>query len=693
MANQHTLLVEIGTEELPPRHLDRLSEAFADKIAAMLKDKGFDCTKIEHFASPRRIAARLHHVPSESPARQIQRKGPALSAAFDAEGRPSPAALGFAKSCKTAFENLKTTETPQGTWLVFEQEEPGQSLQSLLPQIIEEAIRAVPATKRMRWGSGTLEFLRPIHWIACLHGTQTIPMTVFGLAVSNVTQGHRFHSPQASPLLDADHYVEELRELKVMVSQNERKETIEKAVHQLAREHGGTPLMDADLLDQVCGLVEWPIPLYAHFDKAFLEVPQEALISSMQNHQKCFPIQNSAGKLLPTFILISNTDATPPTNIIQGNERVMQARLADAKFFYDQDRKTPLSNRLERLKNMIFQKKLGTLYDKSQRVAKLAGHIAKLIDAPQRISERAAKLCKADLLTEMVFEFPELQGIMGNYYARHDGEPEEVACAIQESYLPRFAKDELPVTLPGIAVALADRLDTLVGIFGIGQIPTGDKDPYALRRQALAILRILIEKSLPIDLNSLFETARRGYGSLIDPDVIPKVVAFCFERFKAWAQEKGVSVQTIDAIMANHPTEPYDASLRVLAVSHFQTLPEAEKLASANKRARNILQKSGLMFNMAQLLPIDVGLLKDPAEKALFEAIQILQKATDPLIEERQYQEALVLLATLQQPVDNFFESVMVMTDDEDVRKNRVYLLCHLCALFGKIADISRLVI
>lgn len=693
MANHHTLLVEIGTEELPPRHLDKLSEAFALKIAALLSEHGFDCQEVEHFVSPRRIAARLLKIPAQSPARLTQRKGPAKTSAFTPDGTPTPAALGFAKSCRIPVDNLKIIETPQGEWLVCEQEEPGKSLQTLLPSIIEEGLKAIPATKRMRWGDGSLEFLRPIHWIACLHGDQTLNMQVFGINASNLTRGHRFHSPHPTPLHNADHYVEELRELKVMVDQYERKQTIEHAVQKLAKQHGGMAVIDPELMDQVTGLVEWPVPLYAHFDKSFLEVPQEALISSMQNHQKCFPIQNTLGKLLPTFILISNTDAIPPTNIIQGNERVMQARLADAKFFYDKDRKTPLNARLEPLKNMIFQKKLGTLYDKAQRVAKLSGHIAKLINAPVRTCERAAKLCKADLLTEMVFEFPELQGIMGNYYARHDGEPEEVAKAIQESYLPRFAKDDLPESLPGIAIALADRLDTLVGIFGIGQIPSGDKDPYALRRQALAIDRILIEKALPLDLNDLCESARRGYGSLFDEDIVPKVVTFCCERFKAWGQDHGATLQIIDAVMANQITEPYDCSLRVMAVTHFQTLPEAEKLASANKRARNILQKAGLMINPQQLLPIDPALLKDPAEIALFEALQTLQKATDPLIENRQYQESLILLATLQQPVDNFFESVMVMTDDEALRKNRVYLLCHLCALFGKIADISRLVI
>lgn len=691
MANHPTLLVEIGTEELPPRHLDVLSSTFAQSLAEQLTAQGFHCHKMEHFVSPRRIAARLHHIPANSPPRQIQRKGPSVQAGFTDDGLPTLAALGFAKSCKISVDQLKTIDTPQGAWLVCEQEEPGQSLQAVLPMMIQKALEAIPATKRMRWGSGNLEFLRPIHWIVCLHGNQPLSMNIFGLTSSNITRGHRFHAPQVITLKNADDYVDELKEHCVMVSQQERQKTILQAVQKIAQQQGGKAIIDPELLDQVCGLVEWPVPLYAHFDREFLEVPQEALISSMQNHQKCFPIQNTLGKLLPTFILISNTDPASPEHIIQGNERVMQARLADAKFFFDQDRKIRLSTRVERLKNMVFQKKLGTLYDKCQRVAKLVNYIGQAIGASQAACERAAKLYKADLLTEMVFEFPELQGIMGRYYARHDGEPEDVAEAIEESYLPRFAKDVLPTSLPGIALALADRLDTLLGIFGIGQAPTGDKDPYALRRQALAVLRILIEKQLPLDLMDLCEMARHGYGNLIDEEVVRQVVSFCFERFKAWSQEQDLSTEIIEAVLATGITEPYDCYLRIAAVKHFQTLPEAEKLASANKRARNILQKSGIIIGSTAT--VDEKRLIDPAESALYSALQTLQKATEPLIDEKQYQEALVLLATLNQPVDHFFDTVMVMTDDEPLRKNRIHLLCQLCLLFSKIADISRLVL
>lgn len=685
------LLIEIGTEELPPHHLGNLSSAFCRVLGESLQACGITPSQAEHFVTPRRIAARFSDVPSTQPKRLVQKRGPALSSAYDAKGNPTQAALGFAKSCQVDINDLKTLETPQGSWLVFEQEEGGQSLAHILPEMIEKAINEIPAKKRMRWGDGSEEFLRPIHWITVVHGKEAIPVKVLGITASGHTYGHRVHAPEALLINDANDYLPLLRQAKVIADFVERKQIIQQAIDVLGKDHGGQTLIEPELLDEVSGLVEWPVPLSAQFDQAFLEVPQEALISSMQNHQKCFAIKNHQGKLLNTFVLVSNTEAVPPDHILLGNERVMHARLADAKFFYDQDRKNPLSARLEGLKNMIFQKKLGTLYDKSQRISKLAGAIAKQLNIPPRSSERAGKICKADLLTEMVFEFPELQGIMGNYYARHDGEPDEVCVAIQESYLPRFAKDMLPETPTGICVALADRLDTLIGIFGIGQLPSGDKDPFGLRRQALAILRIIIERKLPLDLEELCQMARHGYGGLIDVEVIQQVVHFCFERFKAWYQEQGISLQTIEAVLAKGVTEPYDCSLRVLAVNHFQTLPEAEKLASANKRVRNILQKSGLVFNMQQLPTVSSELFTETAEKNLHLAIETLQRKTEPLIIERKYQEALSELATLQQVVDNFFDEVMVMSDDERLRNNRIHLLGHLSALFMQIADISKL--
>jgi glycyl-tRNA synthetase beta chain len=535
--------------------------------------------------------------------------------------------------------------------------------------------------------------LRPIHWVCVLHGATTLPIQIFSLTATNQTHGHRFHFPQPITIPHADNYLTVLKEVKVIADQKERLAIISDGIKQLAEKNSGKAIVEDDLINQVCGLVEWPVALYAHFDRTFLNVPQEALISSMQTHQKCFAVSNHEGKLLPTFILISNTQAHNAQHIIHGNERVMHARLSDAKFFYDQDRKKPLSTRLEGLKKMVFQKKLGSLYDKSQRIAKLAAFIAKKLGTPSELSERAAKLCKCDLLTDMVFEFPELQGIMGHYYALNDGEPPEVALAIRESYYPRFAKDSLPCSPTGICVALADRLDTLIGIFGIGQTPSGDKDPFGLRRQALGILRILIENGLPLDLEELLIMARRGYGNLIDEEVVPQVLSFCFERCKAWYQEKGISPQTLEAVMAVHLTQPYDCSQRVNAVNHFQTLPEAQHLASANKRVRNILQKSGISINLQQLPEFSLALLKENAEINLAKEIEALKIKVDPLIALGKYQEALILLAHLQKPVDRFFEEVHVMADDENLRKNRINLLGHLVALFMRIADISKLVI
>jgi glycyl-tRNA synthetase beta chain len=586
---------------------------------------------------------------------------------------------------------LKTLETAQGSYLVFEHEQAGKNLIELLTPVIENALNSLPASKRMRWGDNQVAFLRPIHWVMVIHGAVALPIKVFNLVAANITFGHRFHFPEPIMLTHADNYVTLLKEVKVIASQDERQEKIRQSIEKLAKENNGTAIIEGSELDQVTGLVEWPVALFAHFDKAFLAVPQEALISSMQNHQKCFAINDTKGKLLPTFILISNTQAEPSDNIIRGNERVMHARLSDAKFFYTQDRKVPLISRLERLQNMTFQKKLGSLYDKSQRIAKLAYHIAKQIKTPPHLSERAGKLCKADLLTEMVFEFPELQGIMGSYYALHEGEPLEVANAIRESYLPRFAKDVLPQSPTGICVALADRLDTLIGIFGIGQTPTGDKDPFGLRRQALGILRILIEHRLPLDLEELFAHARQGYGSLVDKEIIPLVFTFCFERFKAWYQEQGIGIQTLDAVMTTHPTQPYDASLKVLAVSHFQSMPQAQNLSAANKRVRNILQKSGIVLTLQHLPQVNASLFKENAEKNLSNAIDALTVQTAPLIQAGDYQAALVLLAQLQAPVDDFFDKVMVMTDDEALKKNRINLLIQLCALFMQIADISKL--
>lgn len=691
MATDATLLIEIGTEELPPNHLENLSQAFAQAL-----QEGFDAQKIpykkvEDFASPRRLAVRFHHVPANQPDRLIKRRGPAVKAAYDQEGNPTPALKGFMKSCGATKETLIVEETTQGAWVTYEFQEPGKPLSALLPGLIEKAIQAVPARKKMRWGSGNLEFLRPIHWICIVHGSHPIAIKVFDYTSSKDSYGHPVHHPGVVPIEQADDYLKTLRDAYVIADYRQRRAIIQTAIEEESQKAQAQAVIPDALLDQVVGLVEWPIVKLGKFDKAFLDIPQEALMSSMENHQKCFPMQTAENKMLPAFMLVSNVAALDDENIVRGNERVMKARLEDAKFFFEQDKKNPLSSRLDGLKNMVFQKSLGTLYEKSLRISKLSGLLAKQLGENSHYAERAAKLCKADLLTEMVFEFPELQGIMGCYYATFDGEPDEVAIAIRESYLPRFAKDEIPKTPTGISVALADRLDTLVGIFGIGQMPTGDKDPFALRRQALAVMRILIESKLPIALESMIDMAKHGYGNAVDEEVIPKLIQFCFERLKAWEAEQGMPPQVIDAVMANYPTAPYDAHRRILAVNDFQALPEAQDLAQANKRVRNLLQKSCGLTHIPQIAPVKTELLTEPSEKALYDALQLLEADTEPLIFQGQYQEALTKLAQLQMPVNEFFENVKVMTDDEAVKENRLHLLSHLSRLFMQIADISRL--
>jgi len=688
-----TLLIELGTEELPPSHLATLSNAFSEKISSQLTALGFTFDKVVHYASPRRLSLQIFNLPALQPNRTLEKRGPALSAAFDSQGQPTLAALGFARSCGIDPAALKTVETEQGAWVFALLELPGKTLEELLAPIIENAIQSIPAPKKMRWGRFDLAFLRPIHWVTVIHGNQGLNLSVFNLRTSNQSYGHHFHFPHPITIENADDYLSRLKEYKVIACHRERRQLIVQGIHNRAKEVHGNALIDESLLDTVTGLVEWPVALCAHFDSAFLEVPKEALISSMQNHQKCFAIEDLSEKLLPHFILISNTQANPPDNILVGNERVMRARLSDAKFFFEKDKKTSLESRLEKLKSMVFQKKLGTLYDKTQRIAKLSGHIAKLTHAPIREAEQAAKLCKADLLTEMVFEFPELQGVMGQHYALHDHESPVVAQAIFESYLPRNAKDVLPQTPVGICVALADRLDTLIGIFGIGQIPSGDKDPFALRRQAVAILRILIEKELPLDLKELLKMARAGYGAMVDPEIVDKVLLFCFERFKAWYQEQGIQIQTLEAVINSRTTQPYDCSRRVLAVDHFSKIPQAQHLAAANKRVSNILQKCGVHFAPAHLPQMDEDLLREPAEKQLYQHIMILKSQTEPLIAQGDYQTALTQLATLQPDVDAFFDTVLVLCEQDNLKRNRIHLLCYLQALFMQIADVSKLAI
>lgn len=690
-AMKDTLLIEIGTEDLPATNIQKISKFLLDYTLQQFDKNGIKYGKSEHFVALRRIALRIYEVPFSQPDRTIQKRGPNLKAATDAEGNPSKAALGFAQSCGTEFKNLETINTPKGEFLSFNVLEKGREIGDLLSSILTEALKRLPA-KTMHWSDLDIEFIRPIHWLAALWGSKTLEnVSLFNIKANNTTYGHRFHYPKPIKINHADNYLNVLRDAKVLADQTERRSVIVDATHQLAAKINGIAHIEPELLEEIVGLVEWPVPLLGNFAKEFLAVPKEALISSMQNHQKCFPIVTKTGELLPQFIMISNTQAKDPHNIIHGNERVMHARLKDAKFFFENDCKTTLASKNAGLEKMIFQKQLGSFADKVARIGKIAQHIATVINTNVTNVQTAASLCKADLLTEMVFEFPELQGIMGRYYALNDGENSAVATAIQESYLPRFAKDELPESLEGVTLALADRLDNLIGIFGIGKQPTGEKDPFALRRQTLAILRIITEKSLSLDLSDLYKFTAQCYGNAIEADTAPKVLEFSFERLKAWYLEQGVSPQVIDSVLSNKPSSPFDFSKRVLAVDHFKTLPEAEHLASANKRVRNILQKGGIVLDLQQLPTFDPKQLKESAENSLADKIQQLETETKPLIDKGEYQSALTKLASLQPPVDLFFDKVMVMTDDENLRKNRINLLSRLYALFMKIADISKL--
>lgn len=687
-----SLLIEIGVEELPPVRLDKLGQSWLDLFLEELNKLEIEVGAGQFFIAPRRMALLIKEVPAQQADRQNQRKGPALQAAFDKQGNPTPAAQGFARSCGTQVSDLKTLETPQGSWLVFDQHVPGLSLEQFAPLAVQASLEKLPIAKRMRWGSYDEAFVRPVHWCVALHGSEVVPFEIFSLQTSQKSRGHRVHHPEPIYIAQADDYADCMREGYVLADYDERKAFIADKAKALAKAEDAHLKMDDSLLDIVTGLNEWPQPMIAQFDSGFLNVPQEALITSMEHHQKCFALLDQDNKLLPKFVLVANTQAQDPKLIIHGNERVMHARLSDAQFFYHQDQKNRLDSHLDGLKNMIFQKKLGTLYEKTKRVTKLAGAIALRLEGDASLAQRTAQLSKCDLLTEMVGEFPELQGIMGMYYALNDGEHQDVALGIREAYLPRFSGDTLPTSLTGLSVALADRLDTLVGIFGIGKAPTGDKDPFGLRRSALAVLRILIEKSFDLDLEELLVLANKGYRNSLSDEVIPQVLNFCFERFKAWSQDKGISPKVIEAVsVTRQATKPLDFSRRVEAVNQFQQLPQAQALAAANKRVRNILTKSGFTIDFYNSPQVDEKLLVEPAECQLYQNLVTLKKETQPLLSNKDYSGMLSHLAQLRDPVDHFFDEVMVNVEDESIRQNRINLLSNLQNLFAQIADISQL--
>ncbi len=689
MPESADLLFELGTEELPPTALMRLGEALRQGFV-----DGLDQHRLRHgdsrfLVTPRRLAVIVESVATQQPDSQSERRGPAVQAAFDADGKPTKAALGFAASCGVEVEQLQRVSTPKGEWLVFSRLEPGKAASELLPGIAERALTSLPIPKRMRWGSSDAEFVRPVHWLLFLHGGELVPCRLLDTDAGRDTHGHRFHHPEPIEIPTPGDYIDRLRETgKVLVDPEERRGRIRCQVAEVAKEFGGEAVIDEALLDEVSALVEWPLAIGGSFERGFLEVPHEALILTMKKNQKYFHLVDASGALLPHFITVANIDSLDPAVIAAGNERVIRPRLADARFFWEQDAKTTLAALRERLKKVLFQQELGSLYDKTERIAALARHIAIGIDGDPGLATRAGELCKSDLMTEMVYEFPEMQGYMGRYQALRDGEPEELAEAMNEVYMPRFAGYQLPRTPTGQALALADRLDTLVGIFAIGRRPTGTKDPFGLRRAALGVLRILIETPLALDLRELLIAAASGYpDGLVGDDPVEAVFDYALERLTAYYQDRGIRADVIDAVITLRPTVPADIDHRIHAVQEFIQLPEAASLAAANKRIANILKQA------TNEIParIDPELLREPAEAALHERLIERESAVGALFDAGRYQEGLSRLAALREPVDAFFDDVMVMTDDTALRVNRLALLKRLAALFLRVADISRL--
>lgn len=675
-------LVELGTEELPPKSLLTLANAFADGITQGLKEANITFQGSTVFATPRRLAVRIDKLATQQPDSQVEKRGPACKA-------PTKAVEGFARSCGVSVDQLAVISTDKGDYYQFKSRVKGAPTQQLLPELISQALQQLPIPKRMRWGISREEFVRPVKWLVMLLGDEVVPATLLGLKAGRKTFGHRFHYNQAIELISPAEYEQKLREPgHVLVDINQRREHIRAAVIAEAEKLGGNVEIDPDLLDEVTALNEWPVALSGRFEQRFLQVPPEALILSMKENQKYFHVVDSQGQLMPHFITIANLQSTDPEQVVEGNEKVIRPRLADAAFFYDTDRKRPLATRVDDLKQIIFQNQLGSLYDKTCRIAELAGHIANALGQNESDARRAGQLAKADLLTDMVYEFTDLQGLMGYYYARHDGEPEDVAKAINEQYLPRHAGDQLPETDPGCALAIADRLDTLTGLFGINQPPTGSKDPFALRRAALGVLRIMVERGINLDLHPLIEKSASLHSSLpAAATVVEQVSTFMLERFRAWYEDKGVPIDRYLAVQALQPTNPLDFNQRVLAVDNFAKLPQASALAAANKRVSNILTKQ----DTQPPATVDKAHLIDPAEQALASQIDNLESTLAPLFASGDYQQALTELATLQPLVDQFFEQVMVMTEDTQLRMNRMALLARLRQLFLRAADISLL--
>lgn len=710
----HDFLLEIGTEELPPRSLHTLERALVANLATGLDKAGLAHGELTGYSSPRRLAVWVKRLANRQPEQHLRRKGPPLAAAFDATGAPTRAATAFAESCGVRIESLERQEEGKGTFLFYVGTRAGERTVDLLPGIVQAALDALPIPRRMHWGSGTALFVRPVHWLLMLFGQDVVPATLLETPAGHSTYGHRFHAPKALRITSAGSYERTLRERgRVLADFVARRERIRSEVNSCATMMNGRALIGEALLEEVTALVEWPVALAGRFEERFLSLPREVLISTLEDHQRYFPLEDAQGRLLPAFITISNIESRDPSKVREGNERVVRPRLADAAFFFEQDRRQPLAARIPALDAVTFQAKLGSIGDKVRRIIALAVDVATAVNSPVDDTRRAAQLCKCDLVTAMVGEFPDLQGIMGSYYAQADGESAEVAAAIREHYLPRAAGDELSATRTGIAVAIADKLDTLAGIFAIGERPSGNKDPFGLRRAALGVQRILIEKSLELDLKRLIDLAVAGVRADIDrlraqggSAAVPKahvgadVVAgwiydFLMERLRAYYLERAsatpgrvaVTAEMFDAVLAARPASPLDFDARLKALSAFLDLPESASLTAANKRIANILRKAPA----GAAAPISVEHLREPAEVRLYDAMRALRDAVAAATAERQYTAALGRLAQLRPAVDAFFDQVMVMDENPQLRANRLSLLAQLQALFGGVADFSRL--
>ncbi|MGP0170351.1 glycine--tRNA ligase subunit beta [Pseudomonas sp. NCHU5208] len=675
-------LVELGTEELPPKALKSLGDAFLAGVEKGLKAAGLNYASARAYAAPRRLAVLVEQLEAQQADRSMNLDGPPIQAAFDADGNPTQAALGFARKCGVDISEIDRS----GPKLRFAQHIPGQPAVNLLPTIVADSLNDLPIPKRMRWAARRDEFVRPTQWLVMLFGDDVVDCEILTQKAGRISRGHRFHANRDVRISRPANYAEDLRSAFVLADFAERRELITRRVDELAAAEQGTAIVPPALLDEVTALVEWPVPLVCSFEERFLEVPQEALITTMQDNQKYFCLLDANGKLLPRFITVANIESKDPAQIVSGNEKVVRPRLTDAEFFFKQDKKQKLEGFNQRLANVVFQAQLGSVFDKAQRVSALAGFIAREVGGDAQRAARAGLLSKCDLATEMVGEFPEMQGIAGYYYALNDGEPEDVALALNEQYMPRGAGAELPSTLTGAAVAVADKLDTLVGIFGIGMLPTGSKDPYALRRAALGVLRILIEKGLDLDLAAAVDFAVAQYaGKVKAAGLSAQVLEFIFDRLRARYEDEGIEVAVYQAVRSVNPTSPLDFDQRVQAVQAFRTLPQAAALAAANKRVSNLLSKA----EGGVAAQVEAHYFDNPSEFALHAAIQQADQAVQPLAAARQYNEALAKLASLREPVDAFFEAVLVNAEDARVRANRYALLARLRGLFLGVADIS----